>query len=156
RRREVARDVAHGDRPAEARAEPARRDRADRGAVARFDVGAFTRRHPALGPEPDAQARRAIAQFGEHAPGARETALLAPALLDRPGEPGFDRRGAGVDVMAVEAEPGFEAERVARAKPDRLHLAVAEQPLGDRAHTVRLDGNLIAVLAGVARAADVT
>ena len=58
--------------------------------------------------------------------------------------------------MAVEAQARLEAERVARAKPDRLHLAVAEQALGDRAHAVGLHRNLVTVLAGVARAADVT
>src|ERR1043166_647375 len=153
---ERALDIAHGDRRSEARAEAARRDRAEDRAVARFDLGTFARRHAPLGPQPDAQAARAVAQFGKHALGARKSAFLAPALLDRPGESGFDRRGAGVDVVAVEAEPRLEAQRVARAEADRLHLAVAEQALGDRAHAVRLDGNLIAVLAGVAGAADVT
>ena len=35
---------------------------------------------------------------------------------------GLDRRGRGVDVVAVQAEAGFEAQRIARAQPDRLDL----------------------------------
>src|SRR6202040_10119 len=120
-------DVAHGDRRPEARAKAARSDRADRRVLARFDLGAFARRHAAFGPQSDAQAARAVAQLGEHALGARETALLAPALLDRPSEPGFDRRGGRGDVVATEAQPRFEPQRVACTQADRLHLAVAEQ-----------------------------
>src|SRR6202011_5812546 len=129
-------DVPHGDRRAEARAKAARGDRADRRAVARFDLRAFARRHAPLGPQSDAQAARAVAQLGEHALGRPGAALPAPALLDRPGEAGFDRRGAGVDVVAVEAQPRFEPQRVARTEADRLHLAVAGQALRDRADGV--------------------
>src|SRR5262249_51913301 len=136
--------------------EPARGDRADRRAVLRFDLGSFARGHAAFRPQADALPARTVAQFREHALGAGKSALLAPALLDRPSESGFDRRGAGVNVVTVEAKARFEAQRIAGAKPDRLDLGMAEQALGDGAHAVRLHGNLVAVLAGVARAADVT
>ena len=56
---------------------------------------------------------------------AREAALAAAALLHRPHEVGLDRARRLVDVVAVEAEAGLEAQRVARAEPDRLHARPA-------------------------------
>ena len=59
--------------------------------------------------------------------GARKSAFLAAALLDRPVQAGLDGRRGGVDVMAIEAEPGFEAQRIARAEADRLDLRIGEK-----------------------------
>ena len=71
------------------------------------------------------------------------------SLADDPGEPGLDGRGGNVDVGAVEAEPGFQPERIARPQSGRLDLGLfCKQP--DQAFGVGGgDGYLIAVLAGV-------
>ena len=80
---------------------------------------------------------------------------IAAPLLDRPGEAGFDRARGLVDVVAVEAEPRLEPQRVARAEPDRLHAVLRQQQLGEIRRLVGRDRDLEAVLAGVARARDV-
>ena len=57
--------------------------------------------------------------------------VVAAALADRPGEAGLDRDGQLVDVVAVEAEPGLEPQRVARTEAGRDHLGEGEQAIGD-------------------------
>ncbi len=84
--------------------------------------------------------------------GAR--AAGAAALLDRPFQRALDRRGRGVDVVAIEAKPGLEPQAVARAKPDRQHVAVVEQFRRQRFGVVGRNRNLKAVLAGIAGARD--
>src|SRR5439155_21154190 len=86
---------------------------------------------------------------------ARKVRLLTAPLADRPVKPRLDRRSGHVDIVAAEAKPGFQPQRVARAEPDQLHLRMAEQALGDGADADRLDRDLEAVLAGISRAADV-
>src|SRR5215212_4412288 len=54
--------------------------------------------------------------------------------------------------MAVEAEPGFEAQRVAGAKPDWRHLRFGEKPLSQSDGIFRGDGQLEAVLSSIAGA----
>ena len=154
------RQIAHRDRRIEARAEAARGDRADR--FGRSRVGkqrrAFAHRRAALRPQADAAARRAVLKLRENlvragkAAGAR--AAVAAALLDRPFQRGLDRRGRGVDVVAVEAKPGLEPQAVARAKPDRQHVAVLEQRFRQPLGMLGRNRNLKAVLAGIARARD--
>ena len=56
--------------------------------------------------------------------------------------------------MTVEAEPGFEAQRVARAEPDRHDLRLAQQPLGDSGRLLGRHRDLEPVLAGIAGAGD--
>ncbi len=56
--------------------------------------------------------------------------------------------------MAIEAQPGFEAQRVARAERDRRDLGLGEQPLGDRDGIAGRERNLEPVLAGIAGAGD--
>ena len=58
--------------------------------------------------------------------------------------------------MAVEAEPGFEAQCVAGAEPDWRHLRLGEKPLGQCHGIFRGDGQLEAVLAGIAGAGNKT
>ena len=59
---------------------------------------------------------------------AAGTRAARPAnLLDRPGQAGLDRRRRRVDVVAVEAQAGLEAQRVARAEAGGLDLGLGEQ-----------------------------
>src|SRR5688572_4360719 len=105
---EFASHIAHCDRPVHGRAEAARCDLADLAPVRRGDRRTLARRRAALGLEPDADTRRAVLDLAPDTLGAGETALLAPALLDRPCQPCLDGRGPDVDVMAVEAQPRLE------------------------------------------------
>src|SRR5438270_929681 len=99
----------------DARPEAARRDGPDGAPVQRRDRGALAGGRAALGLQPDPHARRALFQLALDAGRAREAALLAAPLLDRPGQARLDRRRGRIDVVAVEAEARLEPERVACA-----------------------------------------
>jgi hypothetical protein len=70
------------------------------------------------------------------AAGARSAG--AAHLLDGPGQAGFDRAGGGVDVVAVQAQAGFQAQRVACAQAGRLDFGLGQQGFGQRHAHVRL------------------
>ena len=65
-------------------------------------------RRLALGQDADALARDTVGPLLLQHRIAGIAAFLAPALADRPGQPGFDRRRALGDVAAIEAEPGLQ------------------------------------------------
>ena len=89
-------------------------------------------------------------------------------MVAAPGKPPSSRRrawmvqaspasigaGGAVEVVAVEAEPGLEPQRVAGGQPGERHLRLGQQRLGQFGRPVGGDGDLEAVLAGVAGAAD--
>ena len=60
----------------------------------------------------------------------------------------------GVDVVAVETQAGFETQRIAGAEADRHDIGMFENPAGHVFSRCGRDGNLKAVLAGIARARD--
>ena len=60
------------------------------------------------------------------------------ALADGPDEIGFDRIDRLVDVVAVEAEPRFEPQAVARAQADGQNFRLAQQRAGDALGIARL------------------
>src|SRR5690606_12036444 len=125
------RDVAHGDRRIDAGAEAARRDRADLLALVVQHFGAFAGRRAAFGPDAGQLAADAVSELLLYDRRAGKAAFLAAALRDRPVESGLDRRRRGVDVVAVQAEAGLEAQGIARAESDRLHFRLAQQPAGE-------------------------
>ena len=61
--------------------------------------------------------------------GAGKIAGFAAALLDGPGQIGFDRRGGRIEIVAVEAKARFEAQRIARAEADGLDFRRARATL---------------------------
>ena len=82
---------------------------------------------------------------------APEVALV-PA--DHPAEPGLQRRDARAELVAVQRQAGLEPQRVAGAEPGGLDAGGrAPRPRPRRARIGR-DGDLDAVLAGVAGAGD--
>ena len=116
------------------RAEAAGGDRADRRAVRRVS----DRRRPRA----PARGRRAGCRRA-CAPGRRQARAgcarapgkppsRAAPLGDGEGQVGLDRRRGLVEVVAVERQPGLEAQRIARAEADRLHLRLGEQRARDR------------------------
>src|SRR5204862_2740340 len=109
----------------------------------------------ALGQEADALARRALGDLLLDDGSAREAALRAAFLADAPQQARFDRGRGRVDVMAIEAEASLEAQRIARAQSDRLHLRLSQKLARDGVGGIGRGRNLEAVAAGVARARDV-
>src|SRR5215207_7833481 len=51
--------------------------------------------------------------------------VAAPGL-DAPGQAGLDRGGAQVEVVAVEAQPGLQAQRVTRRQAGQGHLGLLQ------------------------------
>jgi hypothetical protein len=102
--------------------------------------------------EADHLARGARGLAREQRLAADEVALLE---LDRPAEPGLERVGGLVDLVAVEREARLEPERVAGAEPDGLdagRLAEAQELAPDGGRVVPGAEELEAVFARVARA----
>src|SRR5882757_6913940 len=147
-------DISHGDGAPERRSEAAGRDLADGLAAERY-VRALARDRLALGQQADPLARRAVGDLLLDGRGAGETALYPALLADAPQQARLDRRGRGVYVVAVEAETGFEAERIARAQTDRLDLRLGQKLARDGIGGIGRRRNLEAVAAGIARARDV-
>ena len=113
---QVAADVAHGDGGLEGGGEAAGGDGAGGGLVGGGDDGLGPGRGAALGAEADAETVGAGLELVEDDGGADEVGGFATALADGPGEVGLDGGGQLVDVVAVEAEAGFQAEAVAGAE----------------------------------------
>src|SRR5258708_4320645 len=122
-------DISHGDGAPERRSEAAGRNLAD-GLAAERDVRALARDRFARGQQADPLARGAVGDLLLDGRGAGETALCPALLADAPQQARLDRRGRGVDVVAVEAETSFEAERIARAQTDRLDLRLGQKLAG--------------------------
>jgi hypothetical protein len=104
-----------------------------------------------------ARQRQASVELRQHRVGAGEAAgaraARAAHLLHRPVQGGLDRRGGGVDVVAVQAQAGFQAQRVARAQAHGLDLGLCQQGTRQRFGLV-VHRDLEAVFAGVAAARD--
>ena len=137
--------IPHRHRRIDAGTETARGDRADllgRGRI-RKQRRAFAHRRAALGPQ---------ARHG----GAVRHARSCAKILSAPGKPParapplrrlfwIDHSSApstgvvhGVDVVTIEAKPGFEPQAVARAEPDRQHVAVGQAAFSPALRRARL------------------
>src|SRR5262245_32458667 len=123
-------DIAHGDGAPERGSEAAGRDLADRLSGDR-NLRALARDRLALGQQADAPARRAFGDLPLDDGSAGEATRGAALLADAPQQARFDGRGRGVDVVAVEAEAGLEAQRIARAETDGLDLGLCQKLAGD-------------------------
>ena len=149
-------DVAHRDVLAQAGAERARADLPDpRRTVREQDVGVLPRRG-APGDQPDPPDGDAVGELPLDDVAAEEVAGVAPPLPDRPREARLDGRDVLVEVVAVEAQARLEAQGVARAQAAEADGAgvpgapAREEGLGERDGVAGGDGDLEAVLSGVA------
>ena len=119
------------------------------------DLGALARGRLAFGQKADALARRAFGDLLLDDRGAGKAALQRGACRwTTAGTASTGVRGL-VDVMAVEAKPGFQAQRIARAQADRHAPRVRPAACARRLGRVGRRRDLEAVLAGIAGAADV-
>ena len=69
----------------------------------------------------------AVVELVAHHQAAGEIPVHLAALADDPGQAGLDRAGEFVEVVAVEAEPGFQPQRIAGAKADGDDLGLGDQ-----------------------------
>ena len=63
---------------------------------------------------------------------AGEIPVQFAALADRPGQAGLDRAGQFVEVVAIEAQPGLQPQRVARAEAGGDDLGLARAAVSAR------------------------
>eukprot|EP01034_Spumella_vulgaris_P041081 gene41080-50835_t len=113
------RHVAHGHGFVHRGAQQAAGHFANLLAVFALQFGVFAHGHTLQCDEANALALQAggVVDLREHLVCSGETpcagASRATHLLDGPVQRGFRRRGGGVDVVAIQAQPGFQAQRVA-------------------------------------------
>lgn len=84
---------------------------------------AFAHRCAAFRSQTDASAHRSLDELFKNGLAAEEPAgarTFRPSrFADAPTEPGFDRCCRLIEIGAVEAEAGFEAQAIAGTEPDR-------------------------------------
>ena len=102
-----------------------------------------------FGAQPDPLALHALGQLADDDGGTGEAALGTPALADGPGQRRLDGRGGFVDVVAVQTEPGFQAQGIAGAEARRPDLRLIEEQAGQALRLLGGDRDLESVLAGV-------
>lgn len=145
------RDVSHRHVLAQAGRERARGDLADARPVGEQDVGVLPWRR-AAGDEPDPPHGNAVGELLLDDVAAEEVAGVAPPLADRPRQPCLDGGDVLVEVVAVQAQAGLEAERVARAEAAEadgarvLRAASRQEGLGELDGVGVGHGDLEAVL----------
>ena len=144
--------IAHGDRTVHRGAEAAGGDNARLGPVFRHDRRLRAGRRASVRADADAAADRAVVELVAHHQAAGEVPVQLAAFADDPGQAGLDRAGQFVEVVAVEAKPGLQPQRVAGAEADRDDLRLLDQAVGQGFGLVGGNRNLEAVLAGVAGA----
>ena len=90
------------------------------------------------------------------APGkpAAARAALASCRPDGPVERRLDRRCLLRQIVAVQAQTGFQPQTVPRAEPDQLHRRVIQEPLGQGSGHRGRNRDFKAILARIAGAGD--
>ena len=119
---------------------------------------AFAHRHALQADQADALGDAATSQLGLDDTAAWVATLAraawAPDLLYGPGQARLDGGGAVVDVVAIQAQAGFEPQGVARAQPGGFDFGLRQQRARQRLGVLGGHRDLEAVLAGVAGAGD--
>jgi len=141
--------VAHGHGCAEGRPEPAARDRADDLAGGRAELRTVPHGLATDRPDADPVAQRTVGEPASHDLGAEEPAVPAAPRGDRPDEARLDGCGRAVEVVAVQAQPGFEPEAVPGGEAGEGHGTGGEQTLHQLDRLVDGDHELEPVLARV-------
>ena len=110
-------DISHGDRRTDGRAETAARHDADLRPIRVRQHAAFAYRRAAVGTDADAPPGNPLGKLPLNDGCARKSTLFPPPLTDRPSEVRYDRRGVRIDVVAIEAQTGFEPQRIRAPSP---------------------------------------
>ena len=113
-------------------------------------------RHVAVGHQGRQPAWCPVFQLTQHHFGARKACkprtIHPPALGNGKAQHCLHRGGVGADVAAVQRQAGFQPQGVSRAQTGRGHARVGQQMAHQRLGLGGGNGDLVAVLAGVARA----
>ena len=110
------------------------------------------RRRASVGTDADPDAGRAVIELIPDRDAARKIPGHLAPFADHPGQAGLDGRGDLIDVVAIQAEPGFQPQRVPGAKAGGCHLRFGQQRIGERGGAGSGQRNLEPVFAGIARA----
>ena len=146
-------DIAHGDRmPADGPKPPEVTWPAGLPASSNSGAPARTGWRPS-GFRPTRFSAGPAAMIARSASAPMKRAGRADFLRDRPHQPGAGRVDVGGDVLAVQAEAGFEPQAVAGGEPDPHDAVVGEQLRDQRARIGFRQADLETVLAGIAGAA---
>ena len=115
----VPADIAHGDRR-RSRVGPKPPEVTTPASVpsSAMIVGLRSGRRASVRADADAAADRAVVELIAHHQAAGKIPVHLAAFADDPGQAGLDRAGELVDVVAVEAKPGLQPQRVAGAEAD--------------------------------------
>src|SRR5262249_25314282 len=120
--------------------------------------GAAAHRGSVLRTQPDPAAGAALGKLPQDDLGAGKAARACPAwaaaLPDRPFESRFDRRGALVEIGAVEAQARLEAQAVPGAEADRRDFRISENFSGNCFRRRGGNADLETVLSRIARPRD--
>ncbi len=126
-RGEILADIAHGDRIAGRRTKAARCHDTNRVAIGINQNGIGAHRLAAIGLQANPLAAGALGNLVEKRLGANEASLVTDRLGNRPGETGIDRIDLRRNVMAMQAQSGFQPQTVARRKADPRHAFVGKE-----------------------------
>ena len=151
--------VAHRHRLAIGRPEAAGGHHTDTIVLGIIELSPFADRRTPLGNQPHPLAGVIlVGDLGQDDIGPREAAFTLAALTthlaQRPDQAAFHRRGGGIEIVTVQAQPRLETQRVPRAKTDELHLLNRQQQTHETLCVGIGHGDLEAILAGIATAAD--
>lgn len=151
---ECAVQVTHGQRAAEGRAETAAAHAADHGTVCVDYLRAFTYGRALLWQQAYTFTAHAGLLLGEDGVGTGKATgtrtVGTPGLRDSPQQAGLDRGGVGVHVVAVEAQAGFQAQRIAGTQADGLYFGLGQQAARQAFGIGGRYGDFEAVFTGVA------
>src|SRR5690606_5183952 len=98
-------------------------------------------------------ARPSAEQFG-NPPVAGVASFPPPARWNGEPESGAYRIGRAVDIMPMEWQARFQAQRIARAKPGQAYLGFRMENLGYSLGFAGREGDLETILASISRPAD--
>src|SRR6516165_5174172 len=145
-------DIAERDGGLQGGGETARGDNAHALAFG-LDNGTGAGRGAAVQPDAYEQLRRAILELPVDDGGADEITRGKPLLGQGEIELGGDGAGFLADIIAIEAEPGLQPQRITRTQPGR-DGAAGEQRLGQGLASVTRTADFEPVLPGIAGAGD--
>ena len=151
-------DIGHGNWRVGRGSEQAAGDLADRRAAGHIQSRVLAHRHALQRPQANAHAGAAAVDLWQQdgctdeATGA--CAAIAAHFLHRPQQIGLRGRRVLIDVVAIQAQAGFQPQRIACTQANGLDFGLLQEGAGKGKRRVRGDGDFKPVFAGVAAAGE--